>query len=79
MKFTVIEMQNGVVGGNVWTYDTLPEAEAEYHSVLAVAAVSSVYKHGAAILNEYCFCVKHECYDRTPAPEPPESENAQTA
>lgn len=79
MKYTVIEMQDGVVGGNVWTFDTLAEAEAKYHSILAVAAVSSVYKHGAVILNENCFCVRHECYDKTPAPEPPEPETEQTA
>lgn len=63
MKYTVIEMQNGVVGANVWTYDNLPDAESKYHSVLAVAAKSAVNKHGAAILNENCYCVKSECYE----------------
>ena len=71
MKFTVIEMQNGVVGSNVWTYDNINDAEAKYHSILAVAATSSVEIHAAAILNETGFCVKHECYDHR-EPEPPE-------
>ena len=63
MKFTVIEMQNGVVGANVWTYDNINDAEAKYHAVLAVAATSSVGIHSAVILNETGYCVKHESYD----------------
>ena len=70
MKFTVIEMQNGTVGSNVWTYDNLNDAESKYHSVLAVAATSSVEVHSAALLNETGFCVKHESYDHRVSPEP---------
>lgn len=62
MKYTVIEIQNGVVGSNVWTYDNINAAEAKYHSVLAVAATSSVAVHSAVLLNETGFCVKHESY-----------------
>ena len=62
MKFTVIELQNGIVGANVWTYDTINAAEAKYHSVLAAAAVSSVEVHSAVLLNDSGFCVKHESY-----------------
>ena len=62
MKYTVIEMQNGVVGANVWTYDTINAAEAKYHTVLSVAAVSAVEVHSAALLNESGLCVKHESY-----------------
>ena len=71
MKFTVIEMQNGVVGANVWTYDNINDAEAKYHSVLAVAAKSNVDVHAAALLNETGFCIKHENYIH--ATEPIES------
>lgn len=60
--FTVIEMQNGVVGGNVWTYDNINDAESKYHSVLAYAAKSTVSVHSAALLNENGFCMKHESY-----------------
>lgn len=62
MKFTVIEMQNGVVGGNVWTYDNINAAEAKYHSILAVAATSSVAVHAAVLLNETGYCIKSEFY-----------------
>ena len=62
MKFTVIELQNGVVGANVWTYDNINAAENKYHGVLAAAAVSSVEVHAAALLNDSGLCIKHECY-----------------
>ena len=62
MKFTVIEIQNGVVGQNVWTYDNINEAESKYHLILSVAAVSSVELHAVALLNGTGFCLKHESY-----------------
>lgn len=62
MKYTVIEMQNGVVGANVWTFDEINQAEAKYHAVLSVAAVSAVKTHAAAILNETGFLVRSQCY-----------------
>lgn len=62
MKYTVIEMQNGIVGENVWTYNDINEAESKYHSVLAVAAVSNVPIHAAVILNETGFSVRYQCY-----------------
>lgn len=74
MKFTVIELQNGVVGSNVWTYDSINTAEAKYHSVLSVAANSAVDVHAASLLNETGYCVKHEVYDHRPAPVVPDEE-----
>ena len=62
MKYTVIELQNGVVGANVWTYDTINAAENKYHTVLAAAAVSAVEVHSAALLNDSGLLVKHESY-----------------
>lgn len=62
MKFTVLELQNGVAGSNCWTYDTLPEAEAKYHATLAVAATSSVRVHAAVIINEAGFLVRSQAY-----------------
>lgn len=60
--YTVIELQNGVVGGNVWAYDNINDAESKYHSVLSMAAISSVAVHSAVLLNETGYCVKHESY-----------------
>ena len=62
MKYTVVEIQNGIVGANVWTYDTQAEAESKYHSVLSVAAVSSVTCHAVTLLSEEGFAVAYECY-----------------
>jgi len=62
MTYTVIELQNGVVGANVWTYDNINAAENKFHSILAAAAISSVETHAAVLLNDTGFCVKHECY-----------------
>lgn len=38
------------------------EAEAKYHQILSVAAVSSVYKHGAIILDEEDFPIMYKAY-----------------
>lgn len=62
MKFTAIEIQNGIVGSNVWTYDNQNEAESKYHSVLSVAATSSVACHAAILVSEEGFPLAHACY-----------------
>lgn len=62
MKYIVIEMQNGVVGANVWTYDNRNAAESKYHSVLAVAAVSAVENHTAVLLTEDGVSLAHASY-----------------
>lgn len=62
MKYTVVEIQNGIVGANVWTYDAQEQAEAKYHSVLSVAAVSSVAVHTAMLVTEEGFTVAYQCY-----------------
>lgn len=74
MKFTVIEIQNGVVGQNVWTYDNINEAESKYHSALSLAAVSSVEVHAVALLNATGLCLKHEHYAHPIAPVESEEE-----
>lgn len=53
MKFIVIELQtnqNGTVANLVFDYDNRNEAEAKYHSILAVAAISNVPTHAAVML-----------------------------
>lgn len=51
--YIVIEIQNGAVGKNVWTYATRDEAFSKYHAVLSVAAVSEVGVHAAVILDDH--------------------------
>ena len=68
MKFLVIEIQtsgDGTVGNFVWSFDTENDARSKYHSVLAVAAVSTLPRHTAviirsdgALVEDYCF--EHE-------------------
>ena len=50
--YIVIELQNGAVGQNVWTYRTQNEAFAKYFSILSVAATSAVRCHAAVIIRE---------------------------
>ena len=76
MNYLVIEIQqtNGVVGNFVFAYSDLAQAESKYHAILSVAATSSVHVHTAVLMNETGYMIKHESYDHTPAPIPPEPE-----
>lgn len=63
--YIVIELQtdaSGGVGNLVYKYDTLNEAEAKYHSILAAAAVSALPVHAAAILTNAGTLVRSEYY-----------------
>lgn len=50
-KFTVIEMQNGSIGGNYWAYDDRASAEVKYFQVLAEAVKSPVETHTVMLVN----------------------------
>lgn len=69
MKYTVIELQNGIAGDNVWTYDTEDDALAKYFSILSVAAKSSVAIHAATIIRSDGTQVASYFFDRTPKRE----------
>lgn len=63
--FVVIELQtyeSGAVGNIISTYDTLNEAEAKYHTILAAAAVSSLPVHSAFIVTNTGNVVRSEYY-----------------
>lgn len=66
LKYVVMEIQT--LGENVailtYQYNTLREAEAKYHSILAVAAVSDLAKHAAALITNAGTLVKSECYQQ---------------
>ena len=75
MTYLVIEIQknaDGTVGNFVWTYADINEAESKFHSVLASAAISTVYVHSCALLNEGGFLIKSQSYRHEPEPEPEE-------
>lgn len=72
MIYYVIEIQTGVESGAVipFTFTDRNQAEAKYHSLLAVCATSTVKKHGAMIFNEDGFILKSEVYNHEEKPEP---------
>jgi hypothetical protein len=78
MKYLVIEIQKfdtGAIANFAWAYDNINSAEAKYHALLSVAAVSKLYVHTVILVNETGYMLKHESYDHTPEPEPePEPE-----
>ena len=65
MLFYVIEIQSQLESGAVipFTFVDRSQAEAKYHSLLAVCATSSVPKHGAMLFNEDGFILKSEVYN----------------
>lgn len=65
--FYVIEIQTNDTTGAVipFTFTDRDQAEAKYHSLLAVAAVSQVPKHGAMIFNDDGFVIKSEVYNHS--------------
>lgn len=65
MKIYVLELQTTAAAGAVipFVFTDREEAEAKYHSLLAVAAVSQVDKHGAMMFNDDGFVIKSEVYN----------------
>lgn len=70
--YYVIEIQSANNTGAVipFTYTDRNEAEAKYHTLLAVAAVSEVDKHGAMLFTDDGFVIKSEVYNHIIQPEP---------
>lgn len=68
--FIVLEMQKldentlAILPAN--TYESQAEADSKYHAILSVAAVSSVWKHSAVMLNEDGTPMKYDCYVHIP-------------
>lgn len=64
MIYYVIEFQSGVTGAVIpLAYTDRSDAEAQYHTLLAVAAKSAVRKHGVMLCNEDLFIIKSEVYE----------------
>ena len=64
--YIVIEVQTneeGKASTIVTSYDNPAQAESKYHTILAAAAVSTVPKHGAVILQDDCTPVMWYSYD----------------
>lgn len=80
MKYIVVEiqtMENGQVATVPTAFDTEKEANAKYHQVLSVAAVSGIPCHSAVILTEEAQFLKRDYFRTDPEPpvEPEEGED----
>lgn len=65
MNYIVIELQKneqGTVTNIVTQHSTRNDAESKYHTVLAAAAVSSVYQHSAVLLTDDGREIIHQSY-----------------
>ena len=57
-KYIIIEMQNGIVGNNAWTYDTREDAEVKWYQVLSEVVKSSVPVHTVLFVTDEGFTVE---------------------
>jgi len=74
-KYIVIEMQNGNIGGNNWSYDNRADAEVKFYQVLAEVVKSPIDIHTVMLVTDEGFTLDKKFYDHRPAPEPePEPE-----
>jgi hypothetical protein len=68
-KYVVIEMQNGIVGTNAWTYDTREDAEVKEYQVLSEVVKSPVTVHTVLLLSDEGFELDRKCYKHDAQPE----------
>lgn len=52
MKYTVIEMQDGIIGEHSWTYGDRASADVKMYQVLAEAVKSPVAVHTVMLVTE---------------------------
>jgi hypothetical protein len=61
--FIVLEIQTSTtVATIVNSYEDRNQAESKYHQILTAAALSSVPKHSAVLMNDEGNRIKSECY-----------------
>lgn len=76
--YIIMEVQvfpDGGMSTPCYAYSDQNKAEAKYHSVLSVAAVSSLAKHTCFMLTDDGYVIKSECYTHDiPEPEPESEE-----
>ena len=64
-KFITIELQtlaDGQVALLSWTFESIPEAESKYYTLLSVAALSSVPIHTVMIVDQFGTCLASKSY-----------------
>lgn len=68
-KYVVIEMQNGVVGTNAWSYDTREDAEVKLYQVLSEVVKSPIEVHSVMLVTGEGFVLETKCYRHSTASE----------
>ena len=70
-KYIVIEIQRGTdsVSTLVDSFDSINAAKSKYHLILASAAVSNIYIHSAAILDQNGSMINSEYFVHPQEPE----------
>ena len=64
MNYVIIENQTSDSSAVIVnTFDNYTQAEQDYHTKLASAAVSNVPVHAVTMLKERGQLIKYECYD----------------
>lgn len=69
MTYLIIEIQvnqDGTVGNLVYSKTDLNEALSTFHSILASAAVSTLRKHTAVVMNENGEFIDRGSFERIP-------------
>lgn len=61
-KYIVVEMQNGIVGGNTWAYDDRESAEVKLYQVLAEVVKSPIETHTVMLVTDEGFVIDCKCY-----------------
>lgn len=61
-KYIVIEMQNGIIGGNTWAHDDRASAEVKYYQVLSEVVKSPVGVHTVMLVTDEGFVIDTKCY-----------------
>lgn len=69
-KYVVIEMQNGIVGTNAWTYDNCDDAEVKMYQVLSEVVKSPVAEHTVMLVASDGTPLDIKCYKHDPQSEP---------
>ena len=69
-KYIVIELQNGGIGGNNWSYDSRADAEVKMYQVLSEVVKSPVEVHTVMLVTDEGFPLETKCYKHNQEPEP---------
>lgn len=67
-RFVVIEMQNGSIGDNWWSYDNRADAETKMFQVLAEVVKSPIEVHTVMLMTDEGDVLETRCYRHDAAP-----------